>query len=179
MSAPLELSRSRFPRIGSSTILRSALKRLFRSGVRSSAEPGKAVPQTEHPFQYSVVVDCLPLHPYQAEILLFTLEEFGRVPRDRIVIQCTDRVSEEVLGEFKRSGYRVSSFTSGPDGTYCNRIALLDDFLDHPDPSVNGIFLLDPDLVVLTPLEVPDPNIVWGKVFSGKRVALFPGSSPP
>ena len=172
MSAPLEPSRSLLPRIGPFPALRSALKRLLLSVVRSPTKSGRADPPADHPFQYSMVVDWSPVHAYQAEILLFTLEEFGRVPRDRIVIQCTDRVSEEVRGEFKRSGYRVSSFTSGPDGTYCSEIARLGDFLDHPDPSVNGIFLLDPDLVVLAPLEVPDPNVVWGKVVDEPSLSL-------
>ena len=39
-----------------------------------------------------MVVDSQPLHPYKADILLFTLERFGAVPRERIIVQCTERV---------------------------------------------------------------------------------------
>ena len=117
-----------------------------------------------HPYQYSLVVDWLPMHSYQAEILLFTLEEFGRVPRDRIVVQCSDRVTEEVRLEFERSGYRTSIFASCPDGMHSNEVARLDSLLEHSDPSANGFFLLNPGLAVLAPLEISDPSIVWGKV---------------
>ena len=172
MSAPLELPRSRFPRIGSSTVLRSALKRLFHSAVRSSAKPGQAAPRTEHPFQYSMVVDWLPVHPYQAEILLFTLQEFGGVPREKIVVQCTDRVTDEVRGAFEKSGCSTASIAPYLDGTYCNKIARLDYFLEHADASTKGVFLLDLDLAVLTALEVPDPNVVWGKVVDGPNPPL-------
>ena len=125
-----------------------------------------------HPYQYSLVVDWLPMHSYQAEILLFTLEEFGRVPRDRIVVQCSDRVTEEVRLEFERSGYRTAIFASCPDGMHGNELARLDSLLEHSDPSVNGLFLLSPDLAVLAPLEVADPSIVWGKVVDGPSPSL-------
>lgn len=172
MSAPLDRYRSRFPRIGSSTVLRSALKRLFRSAVRSSAEPGQAVPPAEHPFQYSMVVDWLPLHPYQAELLLFTLQELGGVPREKIVVQLTDRVTDEVREAFEQSGYSTATIEPYLDGTYCNKIARLDYFLEHADASTKGVFLLDLDLAVLTALEAPDPNVVWGKVVDGPNPPL-------
>ena len=78
MSAPLEPSRSLLPRIGPFPVLRSALKRLLLSVVRSPTKSGRADPPADHPFLYSLVVDWSPVHAYQAEILLFTLEEFGR-----------------------------------------------------------------------------------------------------
>ena len=129
-------------------------------------------PSMEHPFQYSMVVDWSPVHAYQAEILLFTLEEFGGVPRERIVVQCTDRVSDEVRGAFERSGYSTASFPPYLDETYCNKIARLDYFLEHADASANGVFLLDLDLAILTALEVPDPNVVWGKVVDAPNPPL-------
>lgn len=172
MSAPLEPSRSLLPRIGPFPVLRSALKRLLLSVVRSPTKSGRADPPADHPFLYSMVVDWSPVHAYQAEILLFTLEEFGGVPRERIVVQCTDRVSDEVRGAFERSGYSTASFPPYLDETYCNKIARLDYFLEHADASANGVFLLDLDLAVLTALEVPDPNVVWGKVVDGPNPPL-------
>ena len=62
-----------------------------------------------HPYKYSMVVDQAPLHPYQAGILLFTLEHFAGVPRESIVVQCTNRVSVEVRGTFEANGYAVST----------------------------------------------------------------------
>ena len=116
-----------------------------------------------HPFRYSMVVDGLPIHPYQAEILLVTLEEFGGVPRDRVIAQCTGRVKEEVRRTFEGFGCRVSTFPSGVDGARCNKVAQLDYFLECRDASATGVFLLDLDLAVLTALNVPDPEIIWGR----------------
>ena len=140
------------------------MKGCLSSAARSPVTKEDGPPPAGHPYQYSLVVDWLPMHPYQAEILLFTLEEFGRVPRDRIVVQCSARVTEEVRLEFERSGYRTSIFASCPDGMYSNEVARLDSLLEHSDPSANGFFLLNPGLTVLAPLEVSDPSIVWGKV---------------
>ena len=34
---------------------------------------------SEHPYYYSMVVDSRPLHSYEADNLLFTLEKYGEV----------------------------------------------------------------------------------------------------
>ncbi len=119
-----------------------------------------------------MVVDCLPIHPYQAEILLVTLEEFGGVPREAVVVQCTGRVKEKVRRTFEELGCRVSGFTPCFDGAQCNKIAQLDYFLECRDAPARGVFLLDLDLAVLTALDVPDPNIIWGRVADGRNPPL-------
>lgn len=116
-----------------------------------------------HPYRYSMVVDRAPLHPYQAGILLFTLERFGCVPREAIVVQCTDRVSTEVRDTFEANGYAVSTLRPYLDGKYCNKIAQLDHLVaDQPEGS-DGVFLLDLDIAVAGRLDIADPGVVWGK----------------
>lgn len=120
------------------------------------------------PFFYSMVVDSQPLHPYQVHILLFTLERFGAVPRERIIVQCTERVSTVVRQTLVQKGYTVTNVAPYLDETHCNKIAQLDYFMDAitsaEEPDASGIFLLDLDLAVLSPLDVPDRKVVWGKI---------------
>ena len=68
--------------------------------------PGQMVRPSTHPFYYSMVVDWPPVHPYQAELLLFTLEKYAAAPRDRMVVQCTERVSESVRQKFLEAAIR-------------------------------------------------------------------------
>ena len=127
---------------------------------------------SKHPYQYSMVVDWLPTHPYQSEILLFTLEKFGAVPRDRIVVQCTDRISGEVRSTLLREGYAVSNVIPYLDRMYCNKIAQLDYFIERTTDGIEGVFLLDLDLAILSALDIPDPGVVWGKIVDGANPSL-------
>ena len=128
------------------------------------------------PFFYSMVVDSQPLHPYQAHILLFTLERFGAVPRERIIVQCTERVPTVVRRTLVQTGYTVTDVTPYLDKAYCNKIAQLDYFMNAivpvEEPDESGIFLLDLDLAVLSPLDVPDRAVVWGKIVDGTNPPL-------
>lgn len=99
-----------------------------------------------HPFLYSMVVDSQPLHPYQAHILLFTLEHFGGVPRRRIVVQCTERVPADVRNTFVRKGYTVTNVAPYLDETYCNKIAQLDSFFSVDISDAEGVFFAGPRL---------------------------------
>lgn len=110
-----------------------------------------------------MVVDRAPLHPYQAGILLFTLERFAGVPRESVVVQCTDRVSRDVRETFEANGYAVATLVPYLDGKYCNKIAQLDHLVDNQDDGIEGVFLLDLDLAVAAPLDIADPAVVWGK----------------
>ena len=143
------------------------------------------------PFFYSMVVDSQPLHPYQAHVLLFTLERFGAVPRERILVQCTERVPTVVRQTLGQTGYTVTDVAPYLDETYCNKIAQLDYFMtalpSAERTGVSGIFLLDLDLAVLSPLDVPDRKIVWGKIVDGanpplptlERIFSAAGVEPP
>ena len=65
-------------------------------------------------------------------------------------------------------GYTVTNVAPYLDETYCNKIAQLDYFMNESvpveEPDESGIFLLDLDLAVLSPLDVPDRAVVWGKI---------------
>ena len=126
-----------------------------------------------------MVVDWVPAHPYQAETLLFTLEQFAAVPRQCMIVQCTDRVAEDVRRAFRQDGHVVASFSPYLDRTYCNKIAQLDYFADanrsssaSTDYDIQGVFLLDLDVAVLSPLDIPDPEVVWGKIVDGANPGL-------
>ena len=121
-------------------------------------------------YQYSMVVDWLDTHPYQAEVLLFTLEAFAFVPRCQMVVQCTSRVPDDVRVAFESQGYTVTTIEPYLDDAYCNKIAQLDHFADGTDAA--GVFLLDLDMVVVSPLTVPDPDAVCGKIVDGDNPAL-------
>ena len=128
------------------------------------------------PYFYSMVVDSRPLHPYQAHILLFTLERFGAVPRERILVQCTEQVPAVVRQTLVRQGYTVTNIAPYLDEASCNKIVQLDYFMTAL-PSAErtegkGVFLLDPDLAILSPLDVPDRKIVWGKIVGGANPPL-------
>lgn len=116
-----------------------------------------------------MVVDWLGSHPYQAEVLLFTLEAFANVPRRRMVVQCTDRVAPEVRDAFDTQGYTVTTIEPYLDQAYCNKIAQLDHFVDA---DASGVFLLDLDMVVVSPLDIPDPRVVCGKIVDGDNPVL-------
>lgn len=120
-------------------------------------------------YRYSMVVDWLGSHPYQAEVLLFTLETFANVPRQRMVVQCTNRVAADVRDAFDAQGYTVTTIEPYLDQAYCNKIAQLDHFVGT---DATGVFLLDLDMVVVSPLDVPDPHVVCGKIVDGDNPVL-------
>ena len=136
------------------------------------AADGVTTTPAAHPFYYSMVVDWPLVHPYQAETLLFTLEKYAAAPRGRMVVQCTERTSESVRRSFLEAGYTVASMASYLDEKYCNKIAQLDFFLDGRASGARGVFLLDLDIVVLSPLDVSDRQVVWGKIVDGENPRL-------
>ena len=122
----------------------------------------------------SMVVDWLDAHPYQAEVLLATLEELAGVPRRRMVVQCTDRVPAEVIDHLRRRDHVVVVIEPYLDRTYCNKIAQLDHFLTPEGFAADsdGVLLLDLDIAVLAPLVIPDSDAVCGKVVDGPNPPL-------
>ena len=124
-----------------------------------------------HPYRYSMVVDWPRQHPYQAEVLLHTLRENAGAPPEAIVVQCTSRVGDDVRSEFRRAGHAVVEIAPYLDGVYCNKIAQLDYFAARPDDA-QGVFLLDLDVAILAPLDIPDPAAVCGKIVDGDNPPL-------
>ncbi|WP_156013483.1 hypothetical protein [Thioalkalivibrio sp. HK1] len=124
---------------------------------------------TTPPFHCSMVLDDIGHYPLQAQNLLLCLERKGAIPRSRIVVHCTQRVDEGLRLRLQNHGCKVRVIAPYLDGTYCNKLMQLDYFL-HPevqkkaiDEGLKGVFLLDLDLAVLSPLQVPDPEVIWGK----------------
>ncbi len=110
--------------------------------------------------------------PIRRRSSYITLEHFGKIPRERMIMQCTTRVHATVRATFVQNGYTVTSIQPYLDEAYCNKIAQLDYFLhgEHGDMSdACGTFLLDLDLAVLSPLAVTDRNVVWGKIVNGSQ----------
>ena len=126
----------------------------------------------ERKFYYSMVVDCHPLHSYQVENVLFTLERYGEVRRDSIVLQCTERVPREVRNELTKNRYTVTLITPYLDGKYCNKITQLDYFIKENMTDACGVFLLDLDLVILSPIDVAERDHVLGKIVDGPNPPL-------
>ncbi len=122
-------------------------------------------------FHCSMVVDQAPLHPYQADILLHTLDTLGQIPRSRVLVQCTSRTPDSVVAAISERGYQTPILTPYLDQTFCNKIAQLDHLVEQP-PSGAGVFLLDLDLAVTAPLEAPDPDRIRGKVVDGPNPPL-------
>ena len=144
-----------------------------------------------HPYCYSMVLDDVPAHPYQVENLLLTLETLAAAPREALVVQCTERVRASVKAKLAESGYAVATIKPYLDEKYCNKIVQLDYFASRQPAGCEGIFLFDSDTVVVSPLDVPDRDRIWGKIvdyrnprlstltelFSAARVSL-PGIVP-
>lgn len=117
----------------------------------------------------SFLVDALPDHYYKAELLLFSLEKFANVSKEQILVQCTNRVDQVFLSFLERSGYHVCIIKPYLDRKYCNKIMQLDVFVEK---ECDGVFLLDVDMFVLSPLIVGDRNCVWGKVVDAPNPPL-------
>ena len=125
-----------------------------------------------HPYRYSMVLDDVPAHPYQVENLLLTLQACGAAPREALVVQCTERVDASVKDKLAGSGYTVVVIEPYLDGKYCNKIVQLDHFASLEKDGLEGVFLFDSDTVVLSPLDVPDRERIWGKIVDHRNPPL-------
>lgn len=131
----------------------------------------------------SFVVDSLPIHYYQAELLLFSLERYAGYPKENILVQCTNSVENKFIQFLEKNKYNYCLVEPYLDKKYCNKIAQLDALLPI---NCDGVFLLDTDLFILGALGVPDwekfcakivdaanpPLSVIGKIFEASGVEL-------
>lgn len=122
-------------------------------------------------FLVSFVVDAFAEHYHKAELLLFSLETFGAVPRANILVQCVDRVDPSFLDFLRQNGYRMRLVAPFLDGSYCNKLQQLPG-LEKELEGIDGVFLLDIDMAAVAPLQVPDTRRVWGKVVDGPNPPL-------
>ena len=117
----------------------------------------------------SFVVDGFALHYYQAELLLFSLKEFARHPKDRILVHCTTKVSDEFIGFLTDNGYLFKIIQPFLDEKYCNKIKQLESFDVYKEANV---FFLDTDMFVLGQLRVPDEAAFSAKIVDGSHPPL-------
>ena len=118
---------------------------------------------------YSFVVDRLPEHYYQAELLLHSLERIAGIPRERILVHCVEGVSEAFTAFLDRRGIPRRTIRPFLDGTYCNKLRQLDSFIGRD--GVEGVALLDTDTVLLEPLDGYAEETVRGKIVDGPNPA--------
>ena len=111
----------------------------------------------------SFVVDGIAAHYYKAELLLFSLEKFGGVPRNRILVQCVDRVSQDFLAFLQQQGYAYRLVSPFLDGKYCNKLQQLEDIETYLADG-DGVYLFDIDMAVVAPFSVPDNQEICGKI---------------
>lgn len=119
----------------------------------------------------SFVVDKLPLHYYQAELLLYSLEQNTDYQKKDIIVQCLSRVDKFFLDCLDNNGYRYNLIEPYLDGKYCNKLQQLEYFKDKK-LDINGVILMDTDMFVVDDIsnikgdeiiakivDYPNPNI--------------------
>jgi len=94
----------------------------------------------------SFVVDKLPLHYYQAELLLYSLEKNSNYTKEQIIVQCLNRVDQYFLNFLKEHKFSYVLIEPYLDGKYCNKLQQLEYF---EDKDVSGVILMDTDMFVI------------------------------
>jgi len=118
----------------------------------------------------SFLVDDLPLHYYQSELLLFSLEKFTSFNKNNILIHCTSRVNEDFLLFLRENDYLYKVVEPYLDGKYCNKLQQLSSFKNLNDE--DGVFLVDADTFFLADPIVTNLNKIGGKVVDAPNPPL-------
>ncbi len=100
----------------------------------------------------SFVVDKLPLHYYQAELLLYSLEECANFNKSNIIVQCLFDVDKQFVDFLEKNEYNYIFIEPFLDKKYCNKLRQLDYFIQ--EHSFDGVILMDTDMFVVEPLEL-------------------------
>ena len=119
----------------------------------------------------SFVVDALPTHYFQAELLLHSLAMSLDYPKEKIVVQCLSRVDDRFITYLKDNGYTYTLIEPYLDGKYCNKLQQLAYFTNIKDADV---ILLDTDTFILHDLEYLSEfsECVAGKVVDGPNPVI-------
>jgi len=115
-------------------------------------------------------VDALPLHYYQAEILLYSLQKNAQIKKDRIVIHCLNRVDDFFLDFLKENNYQINIIKPFLDGKYSNKLQQLSFFQSY-EKNIAGVVLLDTDMFVLNKLNL-SKDIFSAKLVDGPNPSL-------
>ena len=118
----------------------------------------------------SFLVDNLPLHYYQAELLLFSLEKFTSFKKNNILVHCTTRVNDDFLLFLKENGYSYKIIEPYLDGKYCNKLQQLSSFLTLNDN--DAVFLVDADTFFLNDPIMSFTHKIGGKVVDAPNPPL-------
>jgi len=118
----------------------------------------------------SFLVDDLPLHYYQSELLLFSLEKFTSFKKNNILIHCTTRVNEDFLLFLRENNYAYKVVEPYLDGKYCNKLQQLSSFKDLNND--DAVFLVDADTFFLNDPIVNFPQKIGGKVVDAPNPSL-------
>jgi len=123
-------------------------------------------------FIVSMVVDALPLHYYQAELLLYSLEQCAQIQKEHILVQCLNRVDKVFLDFLDKEGYKYRIIEPYLDGKYCNKLQQLEAFKPEDLGSFDGVILLDTDMFALQPFDIPDTHTFSAKIVDGPNPSL-------
>ncbi|WP_294956226.1 hypothetical protein [Sulfurovum sp.] len=110
----------------------------------------------------SFLVDSLPLHYYQAELLLHSLDTFSSIKKEHIIVHCTNRVEKSFLEFLAAKEIQYKIVEPYLDGKYCNKLTQLDSFTEQ-DFTMDGVILLDTDTFFLADPMIEDKNKIAGK----------------
>jgi len=102
---------------------------------------------------FSFVVDALELHYFQAELLLYSLEQNSGVAKDKIIVQCIEGVSPSFFNFLEKNNYAYNVIKPYLDGKYCNKLQQLNFFVNNNSEECEGVVLMDTDMVVTSTLE--------------------------
>jgi len=94
----------------------------------------------------SFVIDKIPLHYYQAELLLYSLEQNTSYKKKNIIVQCLKNVDEKFLAYLQNNDYKYNLIEPYLDKKYCNKLQQLKYFLNK---DVDGVILIDSDMFIL------------------------------
>lgn len=118
----------------------------------------------------SFLVDDLPLHYYQSELLLFSLEKFTSFNKNNILVHCTSRVNEDFLFFLKENNYDYKVVEPYLDGKYCNKLQQLSSFKNLNDEDT--VLLVDADTFFLNDPILNYPQKIGGKVVDAPNPPL-------
>jgi len=110
----------------------------------------------------SFLVDSLPLHYYQAELLLHSLKTFTSIKQEHIIVHCTNRVEKSFLEFLEAKEIEYKIVDPYLDGKYCNKLTQLESFIKQ-DSTMDGVILLDTDTFFLSNPIIEDRNKIAGK----------------
>ncbi|MEA2019449.1 MAG: hypothetical protein U9N59_13505 [Campylobacterota bacterium] len=117
----------------------------------------------------SFVVDRLPLHYYQAELLLYSIEKNTSYKKNDIIVQCLSRVDKEFFKFLEDHGYKYNIIEPYLDGKYCNKLQQLEYFKDK---EIDGVILIDTDMFVIDDISDIKGDKIMAKIVDAPNPTL-------